>query len=81
MVKHCFSTPLPDGELAIGLQLVFTKDMMCKNAGVQIPVSAGVNETLPCDMTLAEYNSKMNGCSNKLLRLWQANKADPATCG
>ncbi|KAK3736531.1 hypothetical protein QZH41_015144, partial [Actinostola sp. cb2023] len=55
--------------------------MMCNKAGMQYPAPTAANGTIPCNITVAQYTSKINGCSDKIVKMWQANKADTGTCG
>jgi len=53
---------------------------MCDRAGLQAPVPVvGGNATL-CSITYEAYVEKMNACSDKLVKMWQANRADKRLC-
>jgi len=69
-----------EAALRMMIQSMMTKEMMCDKAGVQYPGSMGQNVTLPCNLTEQQYLNDINGCSNRFLSMWGANRADPALC-
>lgn len=62
------------------LEKSLTKDMMCNKAGLQFTTPSLANGSFPCKIDMNEYNKKIISCTDKLLKMWQANRADKGTC-
>jgi len=79
-VNPCFpSMSQPYMELA--LQKTLTKELMCDRAGLQSPVPADIEpNTTFCDTTIKAYLMRVNACSDKMLKMWKANRADEGLC-
>ncbi|XP_020904549.1 uncharacterized protein LOC110242847 [Exaiptasia diaphana] len=79
-MKKCY----PNAEISAlksMIQRTFTVDLLCKEAALQFPTPSRINGTFPCKMDPADYQKDVTKCSEKLLSMWQANKADKGTCG
>lgn len=83
-VTYCDPTT-PKAPFKSSLQTLFTKDLLCDRAGLQIDP----NVTLPTPQngtlckgikTLQQFIDKRNACADKIVKMWQANKADKETC-
>ncbi|XP_031565263.1 uncharacterized protein LOC116300522 [Actinia tenebrosa] len=75
----CFPSLLID-QMKASLKQIIPEEYMCEKAGLQAPDLSQIKVTIPCDISLSEYQNKINKCSDNFVKKWSANRADSTLC-